>query len=229
MSSEGEIAISKLEAKVDSLKDQVQQLLEDSASPNKLKKQKDLLVKATALRHIAAKLKEALDEEEEEAALTARLNKTENRLKELAASLEPDEVELDYLNSAKRGSIVTIKDDRDDEDEEEDEEEDDDEDEAEDDEEVDDEERDDDEEEEEEDEEEDDLVEADTIVPPGHVDDSIQLGDGMNTKQDDALPSGIRACRAIYDFDPEQVPSLRLRLHEVNNLNAELVLFMNFG
>ena len=224
MSSEGEIAISKLEAKVDSLKDQVQQLLEDSASPNKLKKQKDLLVKATALRHIAAKLKEALDEEEEEAALTARLNKTENRLKELAASLEPDEVELDYLNSAKRGSIVTIKDDRDDEDEEEDEEEDDDEDEEEDDEEVDDEEQDDDEEE-----EEDDLVEADTIVPPGHVDDSIQLGDGMNTKQDDALPSGIRACRAIYDFDPEQVRSLRLRLLEVNNLNTELVLFMNFG
>ena len=60
MSGEGHAAISKLEAKVETLMEEVQRLLEDSAAPNKLKKQKELLTKATALRHIAAKLKEAL-------------------------------------------------------------------------------------------------------------------------------------------------------------------------
>jgi len=215
MSSEGEQAVSKLETKVEALKDEVQRLLEDSVAPNRLAKQKDLLAKATALRHIAAKLHEALEGEEGEGAITARLNKTENRLRELASSLEPDEVELDYLNSAKRGSIVTIKDDNveeneDDDDDDDDDDEDDDEDDYD---------EDDDEDEADQDEADDvDINDEEEAVgamasQPEVMDDSAQ-GEIVPT-QEETLPSGIRACRAIYDFDPEQEGDLELKDGEI--------------
>merc|ERR1711875_100780 len=96
-----------------------------------MEREKELLTKTTALRHIAAKLKETLRGEDDDATMMARLAKTESRLTELAISLEPDEVEEAYLNSAKRGSIVNNSNAEDDDDDDDDEEDDDDDDEEE--------------------------------------------------------------------------------------------------
>jgi len=208
MSADGLVAICKLEAKVEVLMEEVQRLLEDSAAPNKLKKQKDLLAKATALRHITTKLKDAVKGEEEADALLTRLAKTESRLTELAISLEPDEVEEAYLNSAKRGSIVTVKDpteeDYDDEEEEDedDEEEDDDDDDYE-------------EEDEEEAEDEDDAAEDDNGQRASAPDEETTHDQQDDPDPDPDAPIDIRACRAIHDFDPEQEGDLELKDGEI--------------
>jgi len=210
MAGEGHAAISKLEAKVETLVEEVQRLLGDSAAPNKLKRQKELLTKATALKHIAVKLKEALSEDEDEA-LTTRLVKTENRLTDLADSLEPDEVEEAYLNSAKRGSIVTVTNSNaeDDDDEDEDDEDEDDEDEDDDD--------DDNEGEEDDEEGEDEAEESHTVsaIPIADKNDLFRETTAKSEEKEPELPIGLRACRAIYDFDPEQEGDLELKDGEI--------------